>query len=86
VLAINNTKIKTIHIFLVYLLEGPDISKANSLTITSQQEGQFALPRFSSVFTTFTPKHLFTFTRTQFTVVAEFTVCKKSESSELILC
>jgi hypothetical protein len=55
------------------VLEKPDISKANGIPNSSQQEGQFAVPRFSSVFTTFRPEHLFAFTRTQFTGAAEFT-------------
>jgi hypothetical protein len=76
---IHNTRIETTHVFLVYVLERPDISKAKSIANNSQQEGQFAVPRFSSVFTSFRPKHLFTFTRTQFTAVAKFTVCKKEK-------
>jgi hypothetical protein len=62
---------------MVCVLEEPDISKANSIANSSQQEGQFALPRFSSVFTTFRPKDLFTFTSTKFPVVVDFTFCKK---------
>jgi hypothetical protein len=54
-------------------MEAPDISKANSLANNSQQEGQFAAPQFSSVFNTFSPKHLFAFTRTKYAAVAEFT-------------
>jgi hypothetical protein len=50
-----------------------DISKANRISNRSQQEGQFAVPRFSSVFTTFRPEHLFAFTRTKFTSAKEFT-------------
>ena len=50
---ISNTRIHTTHIFLVYVLEDPDISKTNGLASISKQEGQFADPRFSSVFTTF---------------------------------
>jgi hypothetical protein len=58
-------------------MEAIDISKANSLANSSQPEGQFAAPQFSSIFSTFRPKHLFAFTRTKFTADAEFTVCKK---------
>jgi len=72
---------------MVYVLEEPDISKASSLARSSLQKDQFAVPRFSSNFITFKPKHLFTFTRTQFTVVGEFTrLWKFKWCSELTLC
>jgi hypothetical protein len=73
VIATNNTRIQTTHIFLVYVMEAPDIPKGTSLANSGQQEDQFAAPQFSSVFTTFSPKHLFAFTRTKFTAVAIFT-------------
>jgi hypothetical protein len=49
------------------------MSQANSIANSSQQEGQFAIPRFSLFFTTFRPEHLFAFTRTQFTAAADST-------------
>jgi hypothetical protein len=54
-------------------MEAPDISKANSLAISGQEEGQLAVPQFCFVFNTFGPKLLLAFTRTKFAAVAEFT-------------
>jgi hypothetical protein len=60
-------------------MEAPDMSKPNTLANSSQEEEQFAVTRLSFFFTTFLPEHLFAFTRTKFTAVAEFTVCKKEK-------
>ena len=51
-------------------MEAPDISKSNSIANSSQQDGQFAVPRFSFVFTNF---------RTQFSVVIDYTDCKREK-------
>jgi hypothetical protein len=68
-------------------MEEPDISKANILANSSREEGQFAVKRFSFVFTTFRPKHLLAFSRTKIAAVAEFSLCKKEKCfSELTLC
>jgi hypothetical protein len=56
-------------------------SKANSIANSSQQEGQFAVPRFSVFFTTFRPEHLFTLTRTQFTAAADSTWLLKQKKN-----
>ena len=50
-----------------------NISNTNSITSSSQQEVQFAVPRFSFVFNTFKPEHQFAFTRTQFTAGTDST-------------
>jgi len=75
----NNTRIPTTSLLPGLVLAAPDTSTTNSIANSSQQVGQFALPRFSVYFTTFRPEHLFAFTRTQFTGSAEFTVCKESK-------
>jgi len=51
VTAVCNTRILTTSLLLGYVLEVPDISKANSIANTSQQDGQFAVTTSSFFFT-----------------------------------
>jgi len=77
VTTMNNTRILTTLTVLSLVVEASDISKSNSIASSNQQEGQFAVQRFSFVFTTF---------RTQFFVAADYTYCKREKGcSELTL-
>jgi len=53
--------------------EAPDISSHNCVTKSSQEEDQFAVPRFPFFLIIFSPERLFAFTKNQFNVASDLT-------------